>query len=625
MFKGYLKTSGKVPHEKLQQMRPIPPARGDYAGVLADDMIQIDVDKKEHAEIIKNVVNQLELNCSILKTTRGMHFYFKNTGVKNKSVKSVTPIGIIVDVGIGLKNGIVPLVVNGVAREWLSKTDEPDALPEWLRPIKITPVDWFLLGEGDGRNQELFNYIIKLQSVGLAKPAIIETINLINQYILKAPLPQKEIDTITRDEAFPTEVFFAERGRFLHDRFAHWFMNNEQVIRINDVLHIYNNGLYTSNEEVFERKMLDKVPNLRSNQRAEVLRYIRVQCEQETKLADPRYIGLKSKIYDVQTDHLLEYAPHIVLKNRILYDYDPVAYDVAVDEVISKVTCRDSNLRLLLEEMVGYCLYRKKSFGKTFFLTAGGENGKSTFLDMIKTLLGRENVASLEPADFEKRFVNAQLFGKLANIGDDISSNYRENSSVFKKLVTGDSIMVENKGEKPFMLDNYATLIFCTNEMPRINDQTHGFMRRLLIIPFNAKFSPEDPDYDPFIKEKLLTENGMKYLLKLAIAGLQRLLASKRFTDSSKVAEQLKEYEEINNPVLLFVQHHELENQAAADVYLKYSTWCRENGLSPVSNINFGRILSNKKLFKSVCKKLDGKSIRIYVKLQNEGATNDTD
>jgi len=616
VFKGYLKTSGKVPREKLQNIRPCPPPRGDYAGVLADDMIQIDVDNKEHAEIVHNIIKQLELNCNILKTTRGLHFYFKNAGVRNKSVKSFTPIGIPVDVGVGLKNGIVPLVVNGVARAWVNKTEDVEALPPWLRPVKISPVDWFSLGEGDGRNQELFNYIIKLQSAGLSKASIIETINLINRYILKTPLPQKEIDTITRDEAFPTEMFFGERGGFLHDRFAYWFLNNEHVTRINEVLHIYYNGLYTSNEEIFERKMLDKVPNLKASQRNEVLRYIRVQCEHETKSAEPRYIGLKSKIYDIKTEQLMDYNPNIVLKNRIPYDYDQDVYDSIVDEVINKVTCWDSSLRLLVEEMIGYCLYRKKTFGKTFFLNSGGENGKSTFLDMIKTMLGRENIASLEPADFEKRFVNAQLFGKLANIGDDISSNYRENSSIFKKLVTGDSIMVENKGEKPFMLDNYATLIFCTNEMPRINDQTHGFMRRLIIIPFNAKFSPEEPDYDPFIKEKLLTENGMKYLLRLAIAGLKRLLANKQFTDSAKVSEQLKEYEEINNPVILFVKNHEIENQAASDVYLKYASWCRENGLSPVSNINFGRILSSKQMFKSEVRKIDGRPIRIYMKYQ---------
>ena len=614
MFKGYLKTNGKVPYEKIKNMRAKPPIRGDYAGVLADDIIQIDVDNKEHAEIVRNIINYLDISCKILQTTRGMHFYFKNIGINNKSVKAYTPIGIYIDVGVGVKNGIVPLVVNNVAREWLNETEDMATLPDWLRPIKIRHVDWFNLAEGDGRNQEFFNYIIKLQSTGLSKTSIIEVINLINRYILKAPLSQKEIDTITRDQAFPTEVFFSEHGRFFHDKFAQWFMNNEHVIKINDVLHIYYNGLYTSNEAIFERKMLEKIPNLKASQRNEVLSYIRVQCQRETKLATPRYIGLKSKIYDIETECLLDYVPQIVLKNRIPYDYDPNSYDLAVDEVINKVTCQDLSLRQLLEEMIGYCLYRKKSFGKTFFLTAGGENGKSTFLDMIKTMLGRENIASLEPADFEKRFVNAQLFGKLANIGDDISSNYRENSSIFKKLVTGDSIMVENKGERPFMLDNYATLIFCTNEMPRMNDQTHGFIRRLLIIPFNAKFNPEDPDYDPFIKDKLLTEDGMKYLLKLAIEGLKRLLINKQFTNSSKVMEQLKEYEETNNPVLLFVQNNEIENHVVSDVYLKYSVWCRENGLSPVSNINFGRILSSKNLFKSAMKKIEGKSVRIYLK-----------
>ena len=77
MFKGYLKTNGKVPQEKMQDMRSYPPDRGDYAGVLSDDMIQIDVDNKEHAEIVYKIITELEINCNVLKTARGMHFYFK--------------------------------------------------------------------------------------------------------------------------------------------------------------------------------------------------------------------------------------------------------------------------------------------------------------------------------------------------------------------------------------------------------------------------------------------------------------------------------------------------------------------------------------------------------------------
>ena len=89
----------------------------------------------------------------------------------------------------------------------------------------------------------------------------------------------------------------------------------------------------------------------------------------------------------------------------------------------------------------------------------------------------------------------------------------------------------------------------------------------------------------------------------------QTLVSAERY-----ITQELKEYEETNNPVLLFVQNNEIENHVVSDVYLKYSVWCRENGLSPVSNINFGRILSSKNLFKSAMKKIEGKSVRIYLK-----------
>ena len=53
--------------------------------------------------------------------------------------------------------------------------------------------------------------------------------------------------------------------------------------------------------------------------------------------------------------------------------------------------------------------------------------------------------------------------------------------------------------------------------MPRINDFTDGLGRRLQIVPFKAKFTPEGEDYDPFITDKLLSDESMQYILILAL------------------------------------------------------------------------------------------------------------
>src|SRR5690606_10564240 len=215
--------------------------------------------------------------------------------------------------------------------------------------------------------------------------------------------------------------------------------------------------------------------------------------------------------------------------------------------------------RALLEEAIGYCFYRRNELGKAFILIGDRANGKSTFLDMVKTMLGEENIASLDLAELGDRFKTAELFGKLANIGDDIGDEFIPNAAVFRKLVTGERVNVERKGQDPFEFNNYAKFLFSANNIPRIKDKTGAVQRRLVIIPFDAKFSPDDPDFDPYIKYKLRDKECMEYLIKIGLEGLKRVLKNQQFTKSDRVEKELQEYEESNNPILGFFKEITLE------------------------------------------------------------------
>lgn len=84
--------------------------------------------------------------------------------------------------------------------------------------------------------------------------------------------------------------------------------------------------------------------------------------------------------------------------------------------------------------------------------------------------------------------------------------------------------MLSVREKTAFDLRNYAKLIFSANEVPRIDDKTDGLNRRLMIVPFKAKFTNKDDDYDPFIIDKLLSPDSLQYCLVMAIRGLKRLL-----------------------------------------------------------------------------------------------------
>lgn len=641
MFRGYIPSIGKRPlySVKTYEFLKEPPKSGDYVGVLNQDIIQVDVDEQGLADKVFEIVKEYKLRCNVLKTTRGYHFYFKNTTVKSQSVHCYSAVGIPCDYGLGSRDRVVPLRIttskekvrfnNGVeqkyfedetvTREWLQTYNEIEELPCWLLPISLK--DTGIL-EIEARNQTLFNYILVLQSKGLSREEIRKTIKIINKHILEVPLSDKEIDQITRDEAFSEELFFSERGKFLHDVFGNYMLNNSNIVKVNNQTHIYTDDLiYSNRPDDFEKKMIEKIPSLKESQRKEVYKYINLKCDKETEVASPKYVGLKTQVLDLETMEEFPYSPNMVITNRIKYDYVPDAYHEPMDRTLNKVCCNDPQIRALLEEMIGYTLYRANSMQVCFILTGEGSNGKSTILNLIKKLLGKENYTTLELRELEETFKPAELSGKLANLGDDISAKYLDNSSVFKKCVTGNAFIVQRKYADPFELECYATQIFCANELPQVSDKSDGFGRRIVILPFRARFSKADPDYDPFIEDKLLTDEGMEYLLRLAIEGLQRILINKSFTKSDVSESEKSIYLQSNNNVLEWLEEESKDrivNERTSDVYMAYKLWCANNGCMPVKLINLSKEINKKYGYKTGVQYVDGKSVRVYKEVTND-------
>ena len=621
LFRGYVPTNKKkctmpfkgVPSSQLMSYDEVKDL-DEYAGILADDVILIDIDDKEQSEKLMDIVEDLQLNCRVYQTTRGRHFLFKNDKVDGCSTHSTLAIGLTADIKVGKKNSYSVLKYGGTERfiEWDS--DAYSCVPRWLTKVKHAP-DFVNMTAGDGRNQELFNYILNLQSNGFTKDECRECIRLINKYVFTDKLSDSEIDTILRDDAFNAPIFF-DGKTFLFDKYAQYLKNEYHIVKINGQLHIYNNGVYDYAQKTIETKMIEKIPTLTAQRRTEVMKYLDLICE-DVEQSEANYIAFKNGIYDIVTDELIPYTPDIILTNRINHNYNDNAYDKLADTTLDKLSCNDNEVRALLEECIGYCFYRRNELGKAFILTGDKANGKSTFLDLIKYILGEGNISALDLRELGDRFSTAMLFGKLANVGDDIGDEFMQGSavSIFKKIVTGNRVKAEQKGKDPFEFNPYIKLLFSANDMPRMRDKTGAVLRRLVMIPFNATFTKEDEDYDPFIKYKLISEDSIEYLILLGIQGLKRVLHNNEFTVSQKVTNVLTEYEEENNPIIAFINEVGVDavvNQPTNDVYLRYSVFCSQSQLQALSKIAFSKSINKKLGTNTVSRRINGDVVRIF-------------
>src|SRR3712207_4208776 len=97
-------------------------------------------------------------------------------------------------------------------------------------------------------------------------------------------------------------------------------------------------------------------------------------------------------------------------------------------------------------------------------------------------------------------------------------------------------------------------MMFTCNNIPKMKDPTGANRRRVRPLPFENVFSLENNNLDPFLLEKLITEQNKSAFLKLAIDGLKILLIMGSLPISEKIEMLREEFDEENNPIKLFIK-----------------------------------------------------------------------
>lgn len=629
LFKGYVPTKNKqcmMPFkgkssEELLTLREAR-ERDEFAGILNDNTVLIDVDDEEMSEILFKIIDDRQCACRVYQTTRGKHFMFRNEQrIERNHTGAQLSCGLKADIKLGSRTSYSVLKYKGKEREIIYDIlddEDYEPVPKWLLPIH-TKAEFIDMAEGDGRNQALFNYILTLQSNGFSKDEARDCIQLINKYVLKKSLSKSEIETILRDDAFQKPIFF-DGKTFLHDKFGEFLISEYNIIKIGGMLHYFKDGVYVPAN--IEGLMIKHIPNLKQNQRKEVLSYMMAKIEQNTAVSSANFIAFKNGIYDLATDQLESFSADKVMTNKINWNYNKDAYSEIVDNVLNDIACGDKKVRLLLEEVIGYTFYRRNELRKAFMLKGKRHNGKSTFIDMIAHLLGEDNISSLDLNDLSHEYKAAGLFGKLANLGDDIEDEFIPSAGIFKKVVSGDRMNANVKFAAPIEFNPYCKLIFSGNTIPRLGRgrDSDAILDRLIIVPFNASFNKGTDSFSPFIKYQLRTAECMEYMARIGIEGLKRVLNTQGFTTTAAIDAELEEYAETLNPITMFFDEmgDSMLHESTKKCYRRYNEFCIENAMKPISHNEFSRQVKSYYGYDIKVMNIDRKSTRVFVEKDGE-------
>ncbi len=231
------------------------------------------------------------------------------------------------------------------------------------------------------------------------------------------------------------------------------------------------------------------------------------------------HINLLDGVLDLETLQILPHSPKFYSTIQIPLKYNQDATCPRFDQFLLEITRDDKELVGLLQEMTGYFLCHHTKAEKAFLFYGNGCNGKSVMAKLITYLVGQDNVSGVPLSKFGETFALASLVNKNLNIAAENELATKFNSENFKAIVSGDSMNIQRKYKEDLHCALSCKLLFLVNTLPDTADVTHGFFRKLLIIPFNKTFTPAERDEN--LLEKLELE--LPGILNWAIQGLKRL------------------------------------------------------------------------------------------------------
>jgi putative DNA primase/helicase len=270
-------------------------------------------------------------------------------------------------------------------------------------------------------------------------------------------------------------------------------------------------------------------------------------------------LNVRNGLLNVETRTLVPHSREHLSPVQIAASFDPEAKCPHIDQFVKDVFPSDT--QHLPAEVVAWLMLPDTSIQKAILLLGEGANGKSVWLNLLLTFLGRDNVSALSLHRIEAdKFSAARLVGKLANLGTDLPTASLVGTSMLKALTGGDVITAERKFEASFEFRPFVRLLFSANSAPRSDDATHGFFRRWLVIPFTRTFDESAPDTVPraVLDARLSQPEELSGLLNRALDALAAIRQG-RFTESASTRAALDEFRRTTDPLAVWLDQNIVE------------------------------------------------------------------
>lgn len=309
-------------------------------------------------------------------------------------------------------------------------------------------------------------------------------------------------------------------------------------------------------------------------------------------------------VIDLKTGNLLPHNKDYLITNFSNVEYDPKA-DCPTWKSFLESIMRDEKgnvkheLIEFLQRAIGYTLTGDTREQSVFFLWGNGRNGKSTFINTIKEILG--DYGKQTNADtFTSKVHEGGINNDIARLNDarfvsavESEDGQRLSESLIKQLTGGEPITARFLRKEFFEFLPQFKIFFTTNHKPIVKGNDEGIWRRIKLIPFSVTIPKEEIDTELPIKLK----NELSGILRWAVEGCIKWQRD-GLGEPEEVKQATQGYKDEMDILGQFISDHCVVRSGAKvsvkDIYDIYKDWCKETGEYELTQRKFNRRLEER-------------------------------
>jgi P4 family phage/plasmid primase-like protien len=328
---------------------------------------------------------------------------------------------------------------------------------------------------------------------------------------------------------------------------------------------------------------------------------------------DPWLLNVQNGTLNLRTGEFRPHQAGDLITKIAKVSYDPAAPAPNWEKFILEIMKDNPELAGYLRRAVGYSITGVIREHVFFFLHGTGSNGKTTFLNVLSSILGdyaNEIDSDLLISQNNKQHPTGltELEGRRLVSADEADEGRRLAEAQVKKLTGGNPIQARRMNENFYTFRPSHHLFFAANHKPEIRGMDTGIWRRVKLIPFEVSFDPDDPKSrkpDLELEGKLMNE--APGILNWMLCGC-REWQERGLAEPAEVKEGVSDYRQEMDTLGWFIDeryvadaHPVTGRVLLSSIYAEYVSWCELSGMSPIGLRKFSGLLSDKgfRTFKS--------------------------